>query len=140
MLTSGRYCSGGSCSDLVSMLNSPSYNRATCHFAHLDEAGRIPRGIHCNYRTRTSEGSRISAYRRETSSGHQRSALSLIEPRASLKNTLYSREHPPFRWRGSQACGFRCLWSTIGHFVCQEEHLRWNALLDVSRSYKTEWL
>jgi hypothetical protein len=36
----------------------------------------------------------------------------------TLADTLCSREHSSFRWRGSQTRGFWRFWPTIGHIVC----------------------
>lgn len=67
-LISPRYCSGGSCSDLV---NGIAYRIALNSNLVADETRRFPGGVHRYYRPRIIAGSRVSAQRRETSPGHQ---------------------------------------------------------------------
>ncbi len=53
---------------------------------------------------------------------------------------LHSGKYPTLCWRGSETCGLWCFGTIVWHFIREEEYFRRDPLLDVSRSYQTEWL
>ena len=76
-----RYCSGGSCSDLVRSLSFSCVSAFL--YSSLDEARCISRGIHSHHRPRATPWPRISASRGKASPRHQRCVITCHARRLS---------------------------------------------------------
>ena len=65
----------------------------------------------------------------------------IVPFRFSIPTRVFgSRKYFTLRWRRSETRRLWCLGAVVWHFIREEEHFRRDPLLDVSRSYQTEWL
>lgn len=71
-----RYCSGGSCSDLVRFF-VVDLLRSLDTLLSLDEAWSLSGRVYCHHRQRIVERTRLLAYRGEAASRYQRCVLCL---------------------------------------------------------------